>query len=137
MSPILLVILTLLELVLVGLILTFFTRLKKSEAIIAALQENQEELLEKVYKNAYLEQELLETFKQRQDSIAKLIPLMEARIHTMQKLLNQAEGISRSPQFLREVIQNSLSKGLTIKEIANNTGLSKDEIELIINTNNI
>ncbi len=134
MSPILLVILTVLEFVLIGLVLVFFSRLKKSEEIIAALQENQEELLEKVYKNAYLEQELLETFKKRQESIAQLIPLMEARINTMQKLLSQAEGISRSPQFLREIIQNSKQKGLSIEQIAINTGLSKDEIELIINT---
>ncbi len=124
--------LTVAELILIGLVFTFFVRLKRSESVVAKLQANQEQLLERVYRNATLEQELVASFAQRQEQLTKLIPHLEDRIQTMQKLLTQAEGISHSPQFLREVIQNAQKKGLTNDEIAVKTGLSKDEIELIL-----
>ncbi len=128
----LIILITIAELVLIGLVCSFFIRLKKSETVIQRLQENQEDLLDRVYRNAALEQELVATFSQRQGELAKLIPQVEDRILTLQKLVKQAEGITRSPQFLREVIQNARKKGQSIDQIARNTGLSKDEVELIL-----
>ncbi len=132
MSIFLIILLTIAELVLIGLVVSFFMRLKKSEVVIEKLQENQEQLLDRVYRNAALEQELVATFAQRQEQLVSLIPQVENRIQSLQKLLSQAEGITRSPQFLREVITNAKKKGLSVEQIAINTGLSKDEVELIL-----
>jgi hypothetical protein len=46
--------------------------------------------------------------------------------------MEQAEGISRSPQFLREIIMNGRRKGRTVEQLARSTGLSADEVELIL-----
>ncbi len=132
MSLLFLILLTCAELVLIGLVVSFFSRLKKSEMLINKLQENQEHLLERVYRNAALEQELVATFSQRQEALTSLLPRLEDRISTIQKLITQAEGISRSPHFLREVIANARKKGLTIDQITTKTGLSRDEVELIV-----
>ncbi len=126
------ILLTIAEIVLVVLVITFFARLKKSEQTVLALQKNQEELLEKVYRNASLEQELVATFTQRQEMLTALLPKLETRIETLQKLISQAEGISHSPQFLREVILNARKKGQPVEQIAKNMGLSKDEVEIIL-----
>ncbi len=132
MSLFFIVLLTIAEIVLIVLVFLFFLRLKKSEQVVQKLQENQDLLLERVYRNAALEQELVATFAQRQEQLSQLIPRVEERIATLQKLLSQAEGITRSPQFLREVIANAKKKGMSVQQIATKTGLSKDEIELII-----
>ena len=50
-------------------------------------------------------------------------------------LTDPAEGITRSPQFLRELILNGQRKGLSAKQIARNAGLSVDEVELIMSQN--
>ena len=47
----------------------------------------------------------------------------------------QAEGITRSPQFLREIILNGKRKGLSSRQIAKNAGISVDEVELILAQN--
>ncbi len=132
MSLFFIVLLTIAEIVLIVLVFMFFLRLKKSEEVVQKLQENQDLLLERVYRNAALEQELVATFSQRQEQLASLIPRVEERIVHMQKLLSQAEGITRSPQFLRELIANSKKKGMSAQQIAAKTGLSKDEVELIM-----
>ncbi len=49
--------------------------------------------------------------------------------------MGQAEGICRSPQFLRELILNGRRKGLSSRQIARNAGLSVDEVELILAQN--
>ena len=50
----------------------------------------------------------------------------------LQDLLEQAEAISRSPQFLRELIITGKKKGRTSSQLAKATGLSLDEVELIL-----
>ncbi len=132
MSLFFIVLLTTAEIVLIVLVFVFFLRLRKSEEVVQKLQENQDLLLERVYRNAALEQELVASFSQRQEQLASLIPRVEERIVTLQKLLSQAEGITRSPQFLREVIANAKKKNMSSQQIAIKTGLSKDEVELII-----
>lgn len=124
------------ELLLLILVLVFFMRLRRSEQILSALQANQDDLLERMLRNAELEQEMVATFAQRQEQLAQLNARMEDRITSLRRLLEQAEGITRSPHFLREVILNCRRKGQSAAEIARKTGLARDEIELILTREN-
>ncbi len=120
------------ELALLGVLLAFFLRLRRSEALLNRLQANQDQLLDRLRQNAELEQELVATFAQRQEQLRHLDQRLEERAETLRRLLEQAEGISRSPQFLREVILNGHRKGHSLEQIARSTGLSVDEVELIL-----
>ena len=120
------------ELLLLILVLVFFLRLRRSEQILSALQANQDDLLDRMLRNAELEQAMVATFAQRQEHLTQLNARMEDRIASLRKLLEQAEGITRSPHFLREVILNCRRKGQKVDEIARKTGLARDEIELIL-----
>lgn len=132
----LLIFLTLAELALMAVAIFFYKRLKQSEQLIHTLYENQDALLMRLYKNTELERDLVATFTQRQEQLHSLNATMDNRIQTLQKLLQQAEGISRSPRFLRELILNAQKKGQSLAEIAASTGLAKDEIELILSRQN-
>ena len=123
---------TLAEMALIVMVLLFFARLKRSKALLSRLQASQEQLLERMYDNAELEQELVASFSSRQDELRQLNLRLEERAAALQRLLDQAEGISRSPQFLREVILNGQRKGLSIKQIAQKAGLAEDVVELIL-----
>lgn len=125
------------ELVLIILVLMFFKRLRKSEQVLLAMQNNQDELMDRMVRNANLEQELVATFVQRQAELERLNIAMEERIFMLKKLLKQAEEISRSPYLLREVILSSRKKGMNSAMIAQKTGLAKDEIELILKKENL
>ncbi len=120
------------ELVLLGSIVFFFIRLKRSENLMQTLQGNQELLLARLQHNAELERELVASFAQRQAELRSLDQKMEERAEDLRRLVSQAEGISRSPQFLRELILNQRSRGLSAKQIAKNAGLTVDEVELIL-----
>uniref|UniRef100_B8DQ86 DUF2802 domain-containing protein n=1 Tax=Nitratidesulfovibrio vulgaris (strain DSM 19637 / Miyazaki F) TaxID=883 RepID=B8DQ86_NITV9 len=120
------------EVALLGVLLVFFLRLRRSEALLNRLQANQTQLLERLRQNAELEQELVATFAQRQEQLRHLDQRLEERAQALRSLLEQAEGISRSPQFLREVILNGHRKGRSLDQIARSTGLSVDEVELIL-----
>ena len=120
------------ELLLLILVLLFFMRLRRSEQILSALQANQDDLLDRMLRNAELEQEMVATFSQRQEQLAQLNARMEERIASLRRLLEQAEGITRSPHFLREVILNCRRKGQSVEDISRKTGLARDEIELIL-----
>ncbi|MGE4311873.1 hypothetical protein [Desulfovibrio sp.] len=121
-----------LELMVLGGVLFFYLRLRRSEAMLNALQGNQEALLARIEMNARLEREIVATFAQRQAELQNLDEKLEERARDLRRLLEQAEGISRSPQFLRELILNGRNKGLTSRQIARNSGLSVDEVELIL-----
>lgn len=123
---------TIVELVLFILIWRFFRRLKQSESLLADLQESQSLLLEKLEMNASLENELMHSFKQRQQELTRLDMQLEERAENLRSLLTQAEQVSRSPQFLRELIINGSRKGQTPGQLAKSTGLSVDEVELIL-----
>lgn len=131
-SFIFLLFLSLSELALLGLLLVFFQRLKRSETILNALQQNQESLLSKLHFNAELEQELVITFEKRQAELSKLDDQLEQRAEELRKLVKQAEQISHSPQFMREVIISGSRKGKSPQALALSTGLSVDEVELIL-----
>ncbi|MBQ9405534.1 MAG: hypothetical protein IJU37_02215 [Desulfovibrio sp.] len=117
--------------VLVG-VLIFYLRLRHSETLLNTLQDNQESLLQRIEMNARLEREIVATFGQRQTELRNLDAKLEERAQELRRLLEQAEGIMRSPQFLRELILNGRRKGLSNRQIAKNAGLSVDEVDLIL-----
>lgn len=132
LSILILIIISLAELVLFFLLLRFFGRLRKSEELLVRLSEGQESLMEKLKTNANLEKELMQSFVVRQSELQNLNDRLEARAKTLQELLEQAETVSRSPQFLRELILTGKRKGRTSMQLAKATGLSLDEVELIL-----
>ena len=137
MNLLILALITLAEFVLIILVLVFFKRLRKSEQVLLAMQNNQDEIMDRMVRNANLEQELVATFVERQAELERLNIAMEERICMLRKLLKQAEEISHSPYLLREVILSSRKKGMNIEMIAQKTGLAKDEIELILKKENL
>lgn len=126
---------SLLELLILGCVFFFYRRLRQSEALLNSLQGNQENILARIEMNARLEKEIVATFAQRQAELRSLDEKLEERVQELRRLMEQAEGISRSPQFLREIILNGRRKGLSSRQIARNAGLSVDEVELILAQN--
>lgn len=124
-----------LELFILGGAMVFYMRLKRSESLLNTLQDNQQSLLARIEMNARLEKEIVATFAQRQAELRELDSKLEARASDLRRLMEQAEGIARSPQFLREIILNGRRKGLSARQIARNAGLSVDEVELILAQN--
>jgi len=120
------------ELLLLILVVGFFARLRRSEDMLSALQGNQAELMGKLQRSAQVEQELIDSFEDRQRELVRLEDKLAARARELGKLLKQAEEISRSPDFLRQVVLNGLKKGQSARELAKATGLTQDEVELII-----
>ena len=131
-TALLLLALTVTELVLLFVVIAFYLRLRKSEALIARLQTKQEEFLNKLRANAQLEQELVDSFESRQSELARLDTLLSDRVIALNKLLKQADEFAKSPQFLRQVIITGHRQGKSVKELSRATGLSADEVELII-----
>lgn len=123
---------TIIELVLFVLIWRFFRRLKQSEHILAELQSSQAKLLSKLELNASLENELMQSFRQRKAELSQLDMQLEERAQVLRKLVEQAGEVSRSPQLLRELIISGNRKGYSLGQLAKNTGLSVDEVELIL-----
>lgn len=132
MSDLLLILFTISEIVLLGVVIMFFLRLKKSEALLSALQTDQEEFIKRLQFNTQLESELVATFEQRQMSLVTLNEELEQRTAELQKLLNLANEYCKSPQFLRETIINGRKSGKSPVQLAKATGLSLEEIELIL-----
>ena len=127
-----LVAVSLVELALLLLLLVFFIRLRRSEHLLSSLQANQERLLARLQQNAELEQEVVASFGERQEQLRRLDMQLEARVQALQRLLSQADEVQRSPQFLREIIQDGRRRGRSTQDLARETGLSVDEVELIL-----
>ncbi len=123
---------TLLEVLLLSLAVLFFIKLKKSENLLQTLQDRQHEFLQRLDFNARLETELVNTFAQRQAELAALEEKLQSRAVEMRRLLEQAENFTKSPQFLRQTILSGFRRGQSVAALAQATGLSVDEIELII-----
>lgn len=132
MSDLLLILFTLSEIVLLGVVIMFFLRLRKSEALLSALQTKQEEFIKRLQFNTQLENELVATFEQRQMSLVKLNEELEQKQRELKKLVDLANDYSKSPQFMREIILNGHKAGKSPVQLAKSTGLSLEEIELII-----
>lgn len=120
------------ELALLLLLFVFFLRLKRSESLLNEMQAKQEAFAAKIRFNAELEQELVDSFAQRQEQLRQLDIQLETRAASLQKLIKQAEDITRSPHFLREMIIDGHRKGRSPQQLARATGLSVDEVELIL-----
>lgn len=131
----LIILFSIMELLILGGVLFFYLRLRNSERLLNTLQGNQQDLLNRIEMNARLEKDIVATFAQRQAELRNLDEKLEQRAQTLRRLLEQAEGITRSPQFLRELILNGQRKGLSARQIARNAGLSVDEVELIMSQN--
>jgi uncharacterized protein HemX len=123
---------TLLEVALLSLAVIFFIKLKKSENLLQTLQDRQHEFLQRLDFNARLENELVNTFAKRQEELAALEEKLQHRAVEMRRLLEQAENFTKSPQFLRQTILSGFRRGQSVDALAQATGLSVDEIELII-----
>lgn len=126
------ILISLSEILIFFLLVRFFNRLRKSEELLTRLSDGQETLLEKLHTNAALEQELMQSFAARQRELVDLDGKLEDKVAQLNTLLEQAEAISRSPQFLRELITTGRKKGKTPQQLAKSTGLSLDEISLIL-----
>ena len=115
----------------------FFSRLKRSEALLNKLQANQERLLAKLDINAQLEQELMESFDARQHELLQLDAHLEERVQELKRLLSEAQGVTRSPGLLREIITQGYKAGRSKAELAKSTNLSIDEVSLILSKSNL
>jgi len=128
----LVIFLTVSELALLLLVVLFFSRLRRSEDLLSKLQKNQDSLLKKLDFNAKLEQELVGSFHRRQADLAELDQQLEERSKQLEKLVRKAEEITRSPEFLRQIILNGTRRGQSPQALAKATGLSLDEVQLIL-----
>ena len=118
----------------IGLVV-FFVRLRRSEALLNTLQANQEQLLARLHLNAELEQELMDSYAQRQAELQALDHKLEERVLSLKTLLMEADGVNRSPQLLREIIVAGSRSGKSLQDLARSTNLSIDEIRLILSKN--
>ncbi|MDC0335446.1 hypothetical protein OAN24_00915 [Pseudodesulfovibrio sp.] len=132
MSDLLLILFTVSEVILLGVVILFFLRLKKSETLLSGLQANQEEFIKRLQFNTQLENELVATFEQRQKELAALNNELEDKAAELKKLVNLANDYSKSPQFMREIILNGHRAGKSPLQLAKSTGLSLEEVELIL-----
>lgn len=128
----LVIFLTLCELVLLLLVVLFFSRLRRSEELLAKLQINQDSFLKKLDFNARLENELVSSFQNRQAELAELDQKLEQRRAELEKLVKKAEEFTRSPDFLRQIIASGARRGQSAQALAKATGLALDEVELIL-----
>ncbi len=136
MTELLLIFFSITEIILLVAIVFFFLRLKKSEELVTQLQSKQQEFINKLHFNAQLETELMNTFEERQEELARLDRQLERKEQRLKKILSQAEEFSRSPQFLRQIILTGYKEGKPVSRLAKATGLTIEEVELIIDQYN-
>ncbi|WP_320008905.1 hypothetical protein [Maridesulfovibrio sp.] len=132
MTVFLLIFFSVTEIALLVAVIFFFLRLRKSEELVTKLQSKQEEFVKKLQFNTQLENELMNTFADRQEELAQLDVMLDRKSKKLKKILAQAEEFSRSPQFLRQIILTGHKEGKPISRLAKATGLSIEEVELII-----
>ena len=123
---------TVMEALFIVLAVFFYTRLKKSELLVRSLQDRQDDFLQKLDLNARLEKEIIGTFTKRQEELTALEEKLHYRAVEMRRLLEQAENFTKSPQFLRQTILSGFKRGQSAEALAQSTGLSVDEVELIL-----
>ncbi len=123
---------TVMEILLIVLAIFFYSKLKKSELLVRSLQDRQDEFLQKLDMNARLEKEIIGTFTKRQEELTALEEKLHYRAVEMRRLLEQAENFTKSPQFLRQTILSGFKRGQSAEALAQSTGLSVDEVELIL-----
>jgi len=132
MSNLLIILFTVSEVILLVIVILFFLRLKKSETLLSGLQANQEGFIKRLQFNTQLENELVATFEQRQQELLTLNQELENKSVKLKKLVDLASEYCKSPQFMREIIIKGNRAGKSPVQLAKSTGLSLEEIELII-----
>lgn len=132
MSDLLIILLTVSEVVLLGVVIMFFLRLKKSEALLSGIQIKQEEFIKRLQFNTQLENELVATFERRQQELITLNNELEHKVTELKKLVTQADSYCKSPQFMREIILKGHRAGKSPAQLVKSTGLSLEDIDLII-----
>jgi cell shape-determining protein MreC len=132
MSNLLIIIFTVSEVILLIIVILFFLRLKKSETLLSGLQANQEGFIKRLQFNTQLENELVATFEQRQQELVSLNRELENKSVKLKKLVDLASEYCKSPQFMREIILKGNNAGKSAIQLAKSTGLSLEEVELII-----
>ncbi|ACS80656.1 hypothetical protein [Maridesulfovibrio salexigens] len=132
MTVFLLIFFSITEIALLIAVIFFFLRLRKSEELVTQLQVKQEEFVKKLQFNTQLENEMMNTFAERQEELAQLDMMLDRKSKKLKKILSQAEEFSRSPQFLRQIILTGHKEGKPVSRLAKATGLSIEEVELII-----
>ncbi|NDV26976.1 potassium-transporting ATPase subunit C [Desulfovibrio sp. JC010] len=132
MTVFLLIFFSVTEIALLVAVIFFFLRLRKSEELVTQLQLKQEEFVKKLQFNTQLENEMMNTFAERQEELAQLDMMLDRKSKKLKKILSQAEEFSRSPQFLRQIILTGHKEGKPVSRLAKATGLSIEEVELII-----
>jgi uncharacterized protein HemX len=128
---------TVVEILLLVLALFFFLKLKKSELLVRGLQDRQQEFLNRLDANARLEKDIVSTFAKRQEELAALEEKLRHRSMELRRLLEQAENFTKSPQFLRQIILSGSKRGQSAQAMAQATGLSVDEVELILDQSEV
>lgn len=113
-------------------VVAFFFRLRRSEELLAKLQRNQGDFLRRIEKSAELEKQLLDSFAGRQEELLHLEGQLAEREKQLRDLLRQTESLSQSPGFLRQVILSGHRKGKSPRALAQATGLSVEEVEIIL-----
>ena len=96
------------------------------------MQANQEGFLKRLQFNTQLENELVATFEQRQQELVALNNDLENKSVELKKLVDLANEYCKSPQFMREIIIKGHRAGKSPVQLAKSTGLSLEEIELIV-----
>ena len=124
--------LSLLEVALLGVVTLLFVRLKRSEELLSRLRESQHGLLDKLALNEQMERELVSSFAERQQELTALDRRLRDRARELKGLLEQAETYSRSPGFLRQTVLSGHGRGKSVQDLAKATGLSTDEVEMIL-----
>ena len=132
MSDLLIILFSVSEVVLLVVVILFFLRLKKSETLLSGIQANQDEFIKRLQFNTQLESELVATFEQRQQELVALNNQLEKKAAELKRLVNLANEYCKSPQFMREIIIQGHRTGKTPAQMAKSSGLSLEEIELII-----
>ncbi|NDV20591.1 hypothetical protein GO013_14360 [Pseudodesulfovibrio sp. JC047] len=132
MSDLLILLFSFSEIVLLIIVILFFLRLKKSETLLSGLQANQQEFIKRLQFNTQLENELVSTFEQRQQELVALNSELEKKAASLQKLVDLANEYCKSPHFMREIIIQGHRTGKSNGQLAKKTGLSLEEIELIL-----
>lgn len=132
MSNLLIIFFSISEIILLVVVILFFLRLKKSETLLSGLQANQEEFIKRLQFNTQLESELVATFEQRQQELVALNAQLERKAAELKKLVDLANEYCKSPQFMREIILQGHRSGKSPVQMSKSTGLSLEEIELII-----
>ncbi|MFW5733718.1 MAG: DUF6115 domain-containing protein [Oceanidesulfovibrio sp.] len=126
------IILSCFEVVLLTLVIIFFQRLKRSESVLNALQDKQQNLLKKLDFNAKLEEQLMATFRERQHELINLAEEIDKKSEELRALIKQADSISSSPRSKRQAVVNAYRRGMGAREIAKAMNLSVDEVELML-----